>query len=179
MLGEGEGGACRAGQETRMVLDGIAVGVRDGERAGRVERREDGACGAGRDSGMAAGRACQDAGVPVAEGRAVGIPGGGRVAGEGGEGRAAGPGERVIVERPSGEGKGRADARGAVFSELSNDHEEGLLELELMRSPGGLEDSLGHELSVVVVDAGECFGEIDRGALREAGSEAQHAFLPC
>jgi hypothetical protein len=97
VLGEGERGARGAGQETWAVLDGIAVGVRNGERPGGVERCGDGGGGAGRDPGIAASRALEDAGVPVAEGRAVSVPGGGRAACEGGEGRVAGPGERVIV----------------------------------------------------------------------------------
>jgi hypothetical protein len=144
-----------------------------GQAHGRGEPFRGGAVGC---DGLGDG---EDAGPAVAQGR-VGDAGEPRGVTQRGESRVLGCLPAVVVaDREAGQLQGAGDPEGAVFSELSNDHEEGLRELQLMRSPGGLEDSLGHELSVVVVDAGKCFGEIDGGSCGEAGSDAQHAFLSC
>ena len=90
VLGEGEGGACGAGQEARTVLDGTVMGVGNGEPAAAVERRCDGPGGLGADCGLAAVCALQHAGMPVAQGRPVRIP------------SAGGPGGPPQRDRPDG-----------------------------------------------------------------------------
>lgn len=81
VLGEGQGGPGGAGQESQAVLGSAVFGVGNGEQAAGVECRSDGLGGRGGDCGLAEDRALQDASMPVAQGRAVGIPDAGRPAG--------------------------------------------------------------------------------------------------
>lgn len=86
----------------------------NGERAAGVESGGDRARGLGRDFGMATGRALEDAGMPMTESRAVGVPPAGGSGGERGQGGVANLGERVVAECLAGEGESHADARRPV-----------------------------------------------------------------